>query len=105
MYDSSIIYHFILQCQHYCPTQQFAIDLDKTYRTLIYIFRMTGQQDRSEDTRHNIADGLTCVSSLVVRYLTRGPGLTSRTVMASLAENGPIRLTALARQAVSASLR
>jgi|SRR5258705_8605093 DNA-binding MarR family transcriptional regulator len=57
---------------------------------------MTGQQDRSEDTRHNIADGLTCVSSLVVRYLTRGPGLTSRTVMASLAEDGPIRLTALA---------
>jgi hypothetical protein len=37
MYDSSIIYHFILQFQYYCPTKQFAIDLDTTYRTLIYI--------------------------------------------------------------------
>jgi DNA-binding MarR family transcriptional regulator len=48
------------------------------------------------DTRHGIADTLTSGASLLVRYLAYGTSLTSRTVLATLAEDGRTRLTALA---------
>lgn len=54
------------------------------------------EKRRSVDTRHGIADTLTSGASLLVRYLAYGISLTSRTVLATLAEDGRTRLTALA---------
>jgi hypothetical protein len=54
------------------------------------------KQRRSVDIRHGIADTLTSGASLPVRSLAYGTNLTSRTVLATLAEDGPTRLTALA---------
>jgi DNA-binding MarR family transcriptional regulator len=53
-------------------------------------------QRPSVDIRHGIADTLSSGGSLLVRYLAYGTSLTSRTVLATLAEDGPTRLTALA---------
>ena len=54
------------------------------------------EQGRSMDTRHGIADTLISGASLLVGYLPYGISLTSPTVLATLAEDGPTRLTALA---------
>jgi hypothetical protein len=53
-------------------------------------------QRRSAEIRHRIAGSLTSGASLLVGYLVYGTSLTSRTVLATLAEDGPTRLTALA---------
>jgi len=53
------------------------------------------EQNRSVVIRHGIADTLTRGASLLVRYLSHGTSLTSRTVLGTLAEDGPTRLTAL----------
>jgi DNA-binding MarR family transcriptional regulator len=54
------------------------------------------EQRRSVDIRHGIADTLTSGASLLVRYLADGTSPTSQTVLATLAEDGPTQLTALA---------
>jgi hypothetical protein len=54
------------------------------------------EQRRRVDIRHGIADTLTSGASLPVRSLAYGTNLTSRTVLATLAEDSPTRLTALA---------
>jgi len=54
------------------------------------------EQGRSMDTRHGIADTLISGASLLVGYLPYGISLTSPTALATLAEDGPTRLTALA---------
>jgi DNA-binding MarR family transcriptional regulator len=54
------------------------------------------EQRRSVDLRHGIADTLTSGASLLVRYLAYGTSPTSQTVLATLAEDGPTQLTALA---------
>jgi hypothetical protein len=53
------------------------------------------EQRRSVDIRHGIADTLTSGASLPVRSLAYRTNLTSRTVLATLPEDGPARLTAL----------
>jgi DNA-binding MarR family transcriptional regulator len=54
------------------------------------------EQDRGSEIRDDIAEALARGASLVVRHLARGTSLTYRTVLATLAEDGPTRLTALA---------
>jgi DNA-binding MarR family transcriptional regulator len=54
------------------------------------------EHHRREDIWHDIADALTRGTSLLVRYLARGTNLTFRIVLATLAQDGPTRLTALA---------
>ena len=51
---------------------------------------------RDVEIRQDIADGLSLGASLLVRHLARGASLTIRTVLATLAEDGPTRLTVLA---------
>jgi hypothetical protein len=53
-------------------------------------------QRRSADIRHRIAGTLTSGASLLVGYLAYRTSLTSQTVLATLAEDGATRLTALA---------
>ena len=48
------------------------------------------------DIAAGITEALTVGATLMVRHLARGTSLTSRTVLAALAEEGPSRLTALA---------
>jgi DNA-binding MarR family transcriptional regulator len=52
--------------------------------------------DRDANMRVCIADTLNRGASLLVRHVARGASLTSRTVLATLDEDGPTRLTALA---------
>jgi DNA-binding MarR family transcriptional regulator len=52
--------------------------------------------DRDSKIRDDIAESLARGGSLVVRHLARGTSLTYRTVLATLVEDGPTRLTALA---------
>jgi DNA-binding MarR family transcriptional regulator len=54
------------------------------------------QQRRGSKTREDIAEGLYRGSKLLVRHLARGTSLAHRTVLATLEEDGPTRLTALA---------
>ena len=54
------------------------------------------QREPVSPSGHIIVDTLTDGASLLVRYLAHGASLTSRTVLATLAEDGPTRLTALA---------
>jgi DNA-binding MarR family transcriptional regulator len=66
---------------------------------LIYIstwYKCPMAQDRDSKTRDDIAEALARGGSLVVRHLARGTSLTHRTVLATLVEDGPTRLTALA---------
>ena len=51
---------------------------------------------RDVEIREGIAVALDRGASLLVRHLARGASITSRTVLATLAEDGPTRLTALA---------
>src|ERR1700739_4875203 len=53
-------------------------------------------QQRGSKTRDDIAEGLYRGGMLLVRHLARGTSLTHRTVLATLEEDGPTRLTALA---------
>jgi DNA-binding MarR family transcriptional regulator len=48
------------------------------------------------EIREGIAVALDLAASLLVRHLARGASLTIRTVLATLADDGPTRLTALA---------
>jgi DNA-binding MarR family transcriptional regulator len=54
------------------------------------------QQQRGSNTREDIAEGLYQGAMLLVRHLARGSSLAPRTVLATLEEDGPTRLTALA---------
>jgi DNA-binding MarR family transcriptional regulator len=54
------------------------------------------EQKRRVDIRHGIADTLARGASLVVGYPAQGTSFTCRSVLATLAEGGPTRLTALA---------
>lgn len=54
------------------------------------------EQQRGSNTREDIADGLYQGAMLLVRHLARGSSLAPRTVLATLEEDGPTRLTALA---------
>src|ERR1700740_2109042 len=54
------------------------------------------EKDLGSDTALGIAEALRVGSSLMIRHLARGRSLTSRNVLATLAEDGPSRLTALA---------
>ena len=51
---------------------------------------------RDVEIRQGIADALLLGASLLVRRLARGANLTIRMVLATLAEDGPTRLTVLA---------
>ena len=53
-------------------------------------------QQRGSKTREDIAEGLYRGAMLLVRHLARGTSLAHRTVLATLEEDGPTRLTALA---------
>ena len=48
------------------------------------------------EIRESVAEALEVGATLLVRYLARGTSLTSRTVLATLDEDGPERLTTLA---------
>ena len=50
------------------------------------------------DIAAGITEALTVGATLMVRHLPWGTSLTSRTVLAALAEEGPSRLTALATE-------
>jgi DNA-binding MarR family transcriptional regulator len=54
------------------------------------------EQQRGSNTREDIAEGLYQGAMLLVRHLARGSSLAPRTVLATLEEDGPTRLTALA---------
>jgi DNA-binding MarR family transcriptional regulator len=54
------------------------------------------EQQRGSSTREDIAEGLYQGAMLLVRHLARGSSLAPRTVLATLEEDGPTRLTALA---------
>ncbi len=54
------------------------------------------EQQRRSTTREDIAEGLYRGSMLLVRHLARRTSLAHRTVLATLEEDGPTRLTALA---------
>src|ERR1700759_1594123 len=54
------------------------------------------EQQRGSNTREDIAEGLYQGAMLLVRHLARGSSLAPRTVLATLGEDGPTRLTALA---------
>jgi DNA-binding MarR family transcriptional regulator len=54
------------------------------------------EQNRDMQTREGIAEALTLGATLLVRHVARGTNLTSRTVLATLDAEGPVRLTALA---------
>lgn len=54
------------------------------------------ERGRSSDDRENVAEALDRAAALLVRYLARGTSLTARTVLRTLAEDGPTRLTELA---------
>jgi DNA-binding MarR family transcriptional regulator len=54
------------------------------------------EQQRGSKTREDIAEGLYRGAMLLVRHLARGTSLAHRTVLATLEEDGPTRLTALA---------
>jgi len=54
------------------------------------------EQQRGSNTREDIAEGLYQGAMLLVRHLARGSSLVPRTVLATLEEDGPTRLTALA---------
>jgi DNA-binding MarR family transcriptional regulator len=54
------------------------------------------ERERGSDIAVGIAEALTAAASLMVRHLARGTSLTARTVLATVAEEGPYRLTALA---------
>lgn len=51
---------------------------------------------RGSETREGIAEALEVGAALLARHLARGTSLTSRAVLATLDEDGPERLTALA---------
>jgi DNA-binding MarR family transcriptional regulator len=51
---------------------------------------------RGSEPRESIAEALEAGAALLARHLARGTSLTSRAVLATLDENGPERLTALA---------
>jgi DNA-binding MarR family transcriptional regulator len=51
---------------------------------------------RDVEIRQGIVDALHLGTSLLVRHLARGASLTNRMVLATLAEDGPTRLTVLA---------
>jgi DNA-binding MarR family transcriptional regulator len=53
-------------------------------------------EERSAEARKGIIDAIELGASLLVRHLARGASITTRTVLATLAEDGPTRLTALA---------
>jgi DNA-binding MarR family transcriptional regulator len=55
------------------------------------------QQDRSRGTREGIAETLDRAAALVVRHIARSTSLTSRAALGALREDGPTRLTELAR--------
>jgi DNA-binding MarR family transcriptional regulator len=54
------------------------------------------QQHGGSKIREDIAEGLYRGAMLLVRYLAQGTSLAHRTVLATLEEDGPTRLTALA---------
>jgi DNA-binding MarR family transcriptional regulator len=54
------------------------------------------EQQRGSNTREDIAEGLYQGAMLLVRHLARASSLAPRTVLATLEEDGPTRLTALA---------
>jgi DNA-binding MarR family transcriptional regulator len=54
------------------------------------------EQLRGSNTREDIAEGLYQGAMLLVRHLARSSSLAPRTVLATLEEDGPTRLTALA---------
>ena len=51
---------------------------------------------RDVEIREGIAVALHLAASLLVRHLARGTSLTTRTVLGTLADDGPTRLTELA---------
>jgi DNA-binding MarR family transcriptional regulator len=57
------------------------------------------ERDRDPEIRECIAEALDLGATLCVRYLARGTSLTSRAVLATLHDDGPERLTALAAAA------
>ena len=54
------------------------------------------EQERCTDTRADIVEALDRGAALLVRYLARGTGLSSRTALRTLHEDGATRLTELA---------
>jgi DNA-binding MarR family transcriptional regulator len=54
------------------------------------------EQERGAEIRESIAEALDLGASLLARHLARGTSLTSRAVLATLDEDGPVRLTVLA---------
>jgi DNA-binding MarR family transcriptional regulator len=54
------------------------------------------EEDGSVDIRRGIAEALEVGAALLVRQLAWGTSLTSRAVLASLYDDSPVRLTALA---------
>jgi DNA-binding MarR family transcriptional regulator len=54
------------------------------------------ERELGSDITVGITEALTVGATLMVRHLARGTSLTSRTVLATLAAEGPCRLTALA---------
>ena len=55
------------------------------------------QHERSRGTREGIAETLDRAAALVVRHIARSTSLTSRAALGALREDGPTRLTELAR--------
>lgn len=54
------------------------------------------EQERNADIRHDIAEALFVGAALMVRQLAWGTSLTCRSVLATLGDSSPVRLTALA---------
>src|ERR1700726_1741081 len=72
----------------------FRVDLDVT--TYWHDINAVMKKQPGVHIAVGVAEALRVGSTLMVRHLARGTSLTSRNVLAALAEEGPSRLTALA---------